>query len=126
MMIYLQLFLSFFKIGCFGFGGGLAILSLIQGEVIQHGWIAEADFIDIVAISQMTPGPISINCATFVGYSVTHSVIGAVVASIALVLPGILAMMSAYFIFITLKSKYREDPIFQNSLYYLRHTIVLI
>ena len=66
-MLYLQLFLSFFKIGLFGFGGGLAILSLIQHEVEAHAWMSQQEFVDIVAISQVTPGPIGINCATYVG-----------------------------------------------------------
>ena len=64
-MIYLQLFISYLKIGFFGFGGGYAMLSLIQNEiVVQHGWLTNAEFTDIVAISQMTPGPIAINSAT--------------------------------------------------------------
>ena len=62
-MIYLQLFLSFFKIGLFGFGGGLAILSLIEMEVETNGWMTQKEFVDIVAVSQVTPGPIGINCA---------------------------------------------------------------
>ena len=70
-MIYLQLFISFFKIGLFGFGGGLAILSLIQHEVLAYGWMSEQEFVDIVAISQVTPGPIGVNCATYVGYTAT-------------------------------------------------------
>ena len=69
-MIYLELFLAFFKIGIFGFGGGYAMLSLIQSEVVvSHGWITSSEFADIVAVSQMTPGPISINCATYIGYT---------------------------------------------------------
>ena len=70
-MLYLQLFLSFFKIGLFGFGGGLAILSLIQIEVETHAWMTNQEFVDIVAVSQVTPGPIGINCATYVGYTAT-------------------------------------------------------
>ena len=68
-MIYLQLFLSFLKIGLFGFGGGYAILSLIQHEVLTYGWMTTEEFTDIVAISQMTPGPIGINSATYTGYT---------------------------------------------------------
>ena len=61
-MLYLELFLTFFQIGLFGFGGGYAMLSMIQGEVVtSHGWLSSAEFTDIVAISQMTPGPIGIN-----------------------------------------------------------------
>ena len=67
-MIYLQLFLSYLKIGFFGFGGGYAMLSLIQHEVVeQHEWITATEFADIVAISQITPGPIAINSATYIG-----------------------------------------------------------
>ena len=65
-MIYLQLIWSYFKIGLFGFGGGYAMLSLIQSEVVLPGWITEQAFTDIVAISQMTPGPIGINSATYI------------------------------------------------------------
>ena len=74
-MIYLQLFLSYLKIGFFGFGGGYAMLSLIQHEVvIAHGWITNEELTDIIAVSQMTPGPISINSATYIGYVATAAV----------------------------------------------------
>ena len=69
-MLYLELFYTFFKIGLFGFGGGYGMLSMIQGEVVtRHGWMTMAEFTDIVAVSQMTPGPIGINSATYVGYT---------------------------------------------------------
>ena len=67
-MIYLQLLWSYLKIGLFGFGGGYAMLSLIEQEIVTPGWITEQMFTDIVAISQMTPGPIGINSATYIGY----------------------------------------------------------
>lgn len=74
-MIFLQLFYTFFKIGLFGFGGGYAMLSMIQGEVVtRYGWLSPQEFTDIVAISQMTPGPIGINSATYVGFTATGSV----------------------------------------------------
>lgn len=92
-MIFLQLFLSYLKIGFFGFGGGYAMLSLIHSEVVvQHGWLTSAEFADIVAISQMTPGPIAINSATYVGYSVA-GVWGSVVATIAVCLPALTLMI---------------------------------
>ena len=70
-MIFLELFFTFFIIGMFTIGGGYAMLSLIQNEVVTvHGWITDTTFTDIVAISQMTPGPIGINSATYVGYEV--------------------------------------------------------
>ena len=69
-MIFLKLFIVFTKIGIFNFGGGYAMLSLIQDEVVnKHQWLTVSEFTDIVAISQMTPGPIGINCATYVGYT---------------------------------------------------------
>ena len=72
-MIYIQLFLTFFVIGLFTIGGGYAMLSIIQGQVVGvHGWVDTKTFTDIVAVSQMTPGPIGVNCATYVGYSVLH------------------------------------------------------
>ena len=68
-MIYLRLIWSYLKIGLFGFGGGYAMLSLIEREIVRPGWITEKMFTDIVAISQMTPGPIGINSATYIGYA---------------------------------------------------------
>ena len=71
MSILLDLFTTFFKIGSFSFGGGYAMLTLLEEEVIgMHNWLTSADFIDILAISEMTPGPMAINSATFIGYKV--------------------------------------------------------
>lgn len=93
-MIYLQLFFSFLKIGFFGFGGGYAMLSLVQNEVIvQHAWLTGEQFADIVAISQMTPGPIAINSATYVGYTVTGSVLGSFLATLAVCVPPLTLMI---------------------------------
>lgn len=94
-MIYLQLFLSFLKIGFFGFGGGYAMLSLIQNEVVvRHSWITGSQLADIVAISQMTPGPIAINSATFVGYEVTGNVLGSILATSAVCIPPLTLMIA--------------------------------
>ena len=88
-MIYWLLFISYLKIGLFGFGGGYAMLSLIQHEVVeQRQWLSATEFTDIVAISQMTPGPIGINSATYIGYTVTGGVGGAIVATLAVCLPS--------------------------------------
>lgn len=101
-MIFLQLFLTFFKIGLFGFGGGYAILSLIQNEVVAHyGWMTTSEFTDIVAISQMTPGPIGINAATYVGYtSIVNAgmgagwgVAGSLLATFSVMLPSFILML---------------------------------
>ncbi len=93
-MLYLQLFITYFKIGLFGFGGGYAMLSLIQHEVVEsHQWITKQEFTDIVAISQVTPGPIGINSATYIGYTVTGNVLGAVVATFAVCLPSFIIVL---------------------------------
>ena len=89
----LALFISYLKIGFFGFGGGYAMLSLIHSEVVvRNGWITNGEFTDIVAISQMTPGPIAINSATYIGYEVA-GIFGSVVATVAVCLPAMTLMM---------------------------------
>ncbi|MDR1563005.1 MAG: chromate transporter [Dysgonamonadaceae bacterium] len=99
-MLYFQLFLSYLKIGLFNFGGGYAMLSLIQSEVVvKHEWITHREFADIVAVSQMTPGPIGINSATYIGYTVTGNVWGSVIATFAVCLPSfalVLCIAGAY------------------------------
>ncbi len=101
-MIYLHLFITFFKIGLFGFGGGYGMLSLIQHETVERNqWLSASEFTDIVAISQMTPGPIGINSATYCGYtacanaglSTSMSVLGSATATFALVLPSLILMI---------------------------------
>lgn len=123
-MLYLQLFLSFFKIGLFGFGGGLAILSLIQHEVLTYGWMTEQEFVDIVAISQVTPGPIGINCATYVGYTATQSVLGSALATGAMILPGLIIMLVVCKIYLVLSTRFAENVYFQNTLRYLRFAVL--
>ena len=113
-MIYLQLFLSFLKIGLFGFGGGLAILSLIQHEVESHGWMTQEEFVDIVAVSQVTPGPIGINCATYVGYTATGSVWGSLLATLAIVLPSLVIML------LICKAYFYINARFQHNIYFTR------
>lgn len=91
-MIYLELFWVYLKIGLLGFGGGYAMLSMIQFEVVEkHGWMTMSEFADVVAISQMTPGPISINCATYVGYQV-GGFFGSLLASFSIVLPSLILL----------------------------------
>lgn len=101
-MIFLELFITFFKIGLFGFGGGLAIISLIQNEVVtKHAWMTFSEFTDIVAVSQMTPGPIGINAATYVGYtavvnsglSATWGIAGSLLATFSTLLPSFILML---------------------------------
>ena len=107
--IYIQLFLSFFKIGLFGFGGGYAIISLIQHEIEVHGWMTQSEFTDIIAISQMTPGPIGINSATYVGYTASGTILGSIVATFAIVLPSFIIMITLVRFFFYLRgNKYLE------------------
>ena len=86
-MIYLELFWSFFQVGLFSIGGGYAAMPLIQAQVVdQHGWLSLSEFIDVITISQMTPGPIGINSATFVGIKIA-GIGGALVATLGCILP---------------------------------------
>lgn len=110
MNIYLKLIWAYLKIGIFGFGGGYAMLSLVEHSVVDPGWITETMFTDIVAISQMTPGPIGINSATYIGYvapahvnpsldSPLWGILGSVLATLAVVLPSFfLVIYSSHFI----------------------------
>ena len=128
-MIFLQLFIIFFEIGLFGFGGGYGMLSLIQGEVVtKHAWLTAAEFTDIVAVSQVTPGPIGINSATYVGYAaVTHAgysaswgMLGSCLATVAVVLPSFLLMLLVVKFF----QKYRDNAIVESMFASLRPTVV--
>ena len=102
-MIFLELFMTFFIIGMFTIGGGYAMLSLIQNKVVTvHGWISDGTFTDIVAISQMTPGPIGINSATYIGYEVLANsgaseflcILGSFTATFAVVLPSFIIVLA--------------------------------
>lgn len=120
-MIYLQLFYTFFKIGLFGFGGGYAMLSMIQNEVVsQHHWVSASEFTDIVAVSQTTPGPIGINAATYVGFTSTGTVWGAVIATFAVVLPSFILMLTISKFFL----KYQKHPVVEAVFRGLRPAIV--
>ena len=128
-MIFLQLFYTFFKIGLFGFGGGYAMISMIQGEVVtRHEWLSSNEFTDIIAISQMTPGPIGMNSATYVGYSAvvnagySHAVgiLGSTIATVSVVLPSFILMVliSKFFL------KYQKHPIIASVFEGLRPGVV--
>ncbi len=117
-MIWLELFYVYIKIGIFGFGGGYAMLSLIQAEVVdKYNWISLQEFTDIVAISQMTPGPIGINSATYIGFTAIHnagystgmSILGAGLATFAVCLPSfILVLIISYYFTRVKNNKYVE------------------
>ncbi len=105
-MIYLRLIWSYLKIGFFGFGGGYAMLALIENEIVTPGWISEQAFTDIVAISQMTPGPIGINSATYIGYvapmasspvldNPLFGILGSIICTLVVILPSFLLVRYA-------------------------------
>lgn len=128
-MIFLSLFLTFLQIGLFGFGGGYGMLSLIQSEtVVRHAWLTSAEFTNIVAISQMTPGPIGINSATYCGYTAVRNagygelmgVLGSATATLALVLPSFIIMVLVCRMFM----KYIHSQTVQSVLSGLRPAVV--
>ena len=122
-MIYWQLILVYLKIGMFGFGGGYAMLSLIQYEVVDHHhWLTLQQFTDVVAISQMTPGPIGINSATYVGYAVTQSVWGAVVTTIAVCLPSFILVLLISYFFV----KCKDNLLLMNKENFIDYKSILI
>lgn len=130
-MIYLKLIWAYLKIGLFGFGGGYAMLSLIEREIVGSGWISSQMFTDIVAISQMTPGPIGINSATYIGF-VTPSessavfanplfgVLGSLLCTIVVVVPSfILTIYASHFI-----TRHKESAIIRGIFSGLRPVVV--
>lgn len=128
-MIFLQLFLVFLKIGIFTFGGGYAMIALIENEVVgKYHWLSTQQFTDLVAISQMTPGPIGINTATYAGYEAVFSagysqpwaVLGALVASFAVVLLPVTFTLIVYRFLL----RYKDNPVVQRVLATLRLVIV--
>lgn len=125
-MIYWQLFLAFMRVGFLGFGGGMAIISLIRSEVLEHGWMTDQEFVDIVAISQMTPGPIGMNCATYVGYTATGSVWGSLLASFAIILPSLIIMSVICRIYDKLQAKWSENKVYQTAMRIIRILVVLL
>lgn len=119
-MIYLQLFFSFLQIGAFSFGGGYAALPLIQNQVVAaNHWMTMDEFTNLITISQMTPGPIAINSATFVGLQVA-GIGGAIIATLGCILPScILVSLIAFLYF-----KYKNLSIIKNVLVFLRPAVV--
>lgn len=128
-MIFITLFVVFLKVGIFTFGGGYAMIALIQNEVVcNHGWLSMTEFTDLLAISQMTPGPIGINTATYAGYSAVINagysyplaILGAVIASGAVILLPVILMI----IVLKFLDKYRSNVIVENVFQLLRLAIV--
>lgn len=119
-MIYLQLFLSFLKIGAFSFGGGYAAMPLIQNEVVKlHSWLSMSEFTDLITISQITPGPIAINSATFVGTKIA-GLPGAAAATLGCILPSCIIVTTIAWLYM----KYRKLDTLQGILAVLRPAVV--
>ena len=123
-MLYLQLFLSFLKIGLFGFGGGLAIFSLILHEIEKYGWMTQEEFVDILAISQVTPGPIGINCATYVGYTATGSIWGSVLATTAIIIPSLVIMLAICKLYFVISTRFQRNIYFNRTMHTLRLSVL--
>ncbi|MBR6055046.1 MAG: chromate transporter [Bacteroidales bacterium] len=128
-LLILQLMWTFFVIGAFTIGGGYAMLSLIQNEVVvAHGWISESTFTDIVAVSQMTPGPIGINTATYVGYDVLFQatgsqalgVCGSFAATLALILPSLVIML----LIVKFYTRFRSSTLYAGTMDFLKPCVV--
>jgi len=121
-MIYLQLFLAFLRVGFFSFGGGMAALPLIEKEVVDtYQWLSNGEFLELVALSELTPGPIGINSATFTGFKVV-GIWGSLVATLAFCLPSIFLVS---LIFRSL-SYFEENPIVQHFLRGLRPVVIAL
>lgn len=119
-MIYLELFLSFLQVGLFSFGGGYAAMPLIQGQVVtSHHWLSMSEFTDLITISQMTPGPIAVNSATFVGIKIA-GIPGALMATFGCILPSCVIVT----VIARLYLKYRNMDVLQGVLHSLRPAVV--
>ena len=121
-MIYLKLFISFLKIGAFSFGGGYAAMPIIQSEVVDtYKWLTVEEFTDLITISQMTPGPIAINSATFVGIRI-GGVVGAAVATLGCILPSTILLIFLAWMY----KKYKKLTMIQSILSVLRPAVVVM
>lgn len=118
-MLILQLFTVFFKIGAFSFGGGYAMIPLIRQEVVLYNYLTVSEFADILAISQITPGPLAINMATFIGYR-QAGIIGSLVATFGIAVPSFLFMLLA----LSFISKFNNSKTIKHIFYGLRPAVV--
>ena len=122
MDILIKLFLAFLKIGTFSFGGGYAMIPFIQKEIVEKNtWISLSDFIDIIGISQMTPGPVAINSATFVGYKV-NGVIGSIFATIGVVTTSFILVIIAN----RTLEKFKESKVIKAALTGMRPVLIAL
>ncbi len=109
-MALIDLFLTFLKIGAFTFGGGYAMIAMIQAEAERHGWLTQEELVDFVALSESTPGPLAVNMATFVGIR-TSGILGALVATFGIVLPSFIIILIIAKCFETYKNSQAVDGI---------------
>lgn len=119
MSIFFELFITFFKIGLFTFGGGYAMLPLIQKEVLNHGWMEIEEIINFIAVSESTPGPFAINCATYVGME-TGGVLGAVCATLGVVLPSFIVILAVAKFY----KQFKESKIVSSVMTGLRPAVI--
>ncbi len=119
MNIYLSLFLSFLKIGLFSFGGGYGMIPLIKEEVTKNGWMSESQLLDIIGISESTPGPIAVNMATFIG-STQGGILGSIIATISVILPAFLIML----LIVSLLKRYSENKYVGAALACVRQVVI--
>lgn len=117
--MYLSLFLTFLKIGAFTFGGGYAMIPLIQQEVINHGWLDTEELIDFIAISESTPGPLAVNVSTFVGMQ-TGGILGALCATLGVVLPSFVIILIVAKVF----EKFQRSKIVNGAMIGLKGSVV--
>ncbi|MBC7333512.1 MAG: chromate transporter [Actinobacteria bacterium] len=114
-MIYVELFITFFKIGVFCFGGGYGMIPMIEREIEIHHWLTSQEFVNIISISEMTPGPIAINTATFVGYKM-GGISGGLLATTGVVLPSLILVLSAFYFL----SRFQHHPIVKDAIWGIR------
>jgi chromate transporter len=120
-MLYLELFISFFKIGLFSFGGGYGMIPLIQREIETYQWITTQDYINIISISEMTPGPIAVNTATFVGYK-AGGILGGLLATLGVILPSlILVLIASHFL-----NKFKDHPLLKSMLWGIKPVVAAL
>ena len=128
-VLFGQLAWTFFLIGAFTFGGGYAMLSLIQNQVVvEHSWISESAFTDIVAVSQMTPGPIGINSATYVGYEVLQGatgshllgICGSLTATLSIMLPSFILML----LIVRFYEKFKSSTLYAGTMAFVKPAVV--
>jgi chromate transporter len=120
-MIYLELLITFLKIGLFCFGGGYGMIPLIEREIVIHNWLTSQEFVNIISISEMTPGPIAINTATFIGYKI-GGIPGGILATAGVVLPSLILILGiSYFLY-----KFHHQPIIKETIYCIRPVVLAL